>query len=83
MSVAPSALPSRKAGTEAARIEATERQWDKDGDAYKRLRRDGLQPRDIDGCAALEAKANHPMEIAMGKTLHPRALDIAADAGVI
>jgi len=37
------------------RIAATERRWDRDIDAYVRLRRDGLQPSTVDGASRLEA----------------------------
>lgn len=53
-------------------VELTERQWDKDMPAYKRLRADGLQPRDIDGCARLEAKAETTREIEAGQVLTPK-----------
>jgi hypothetical protein len=49
----------------------TEREWDKDMPAYKRLRADGIQPRDIDGCAKLEAKAETTREIEAGQVLTP------------
>lgn len=52
VAVSAAATPTRRVATNA--IEATERQWQVDGDAYKRLRRDGLQPNDIDGSAHLE-----------------------------
>lgn len=38
----------------------------KDGPAYKRLRQDGTQPKKIDGCAELEARACDRQEIEMG-----------------
>lgn len=81
VSLAPSATPSRRGGAEASRIAATERQWTTDGDAYKRLRADGLQPPGIDGSAVLEARANHPVEVAAGRTFHPEAINIVTDNG--
>jgi len=36
-----------------------ERRWEADMPAYARLRRDGLQPRGIDGSAELETNLNH------------------------
>jgi hypothetical protein len=39
--------------------------------AYKRLRQQGLQPRDIDGCAELEARAETVREIEAGQLLTP------------
>jgi hypothetical protein len=35
-------------------------------DAYKRLRRDGLQPARIDGARELEQKATHESQIVSG-----------------
>jgi hypothetical protein len=65
VSFAASAMPTRRG--EAARISATESQWAKDGDAYKRLRRQGLQPKDVDGAAQLEKHATDKLEIERGK----------------
>lgn len=61
--VAPSATPSRGGGARAAEIGATERQWDRDFPAYKRLRAEGLQPRRSDGCAELEQRATDRHQI--------------------
>ena len=57
-------MPSRKLDNN--RIEATERQWSKDMDAYKRLKQDGLQPAQIDGAANIEKKADHPSQVVTG-----------------
>lgn len=43
-----------------------EQQLAKDRDAYARLRAEGLQPRSVEGSAALEATADHRHEIEMG-----------------
>lgn len=40
--------------------------WNKDMDAYKRLRKQGLQPRGIDGSAALESRAEHKWQVETG-----------------
>ena len=61
------ALPNKLHGVRA--IDATEREWDKDMPAYKRLRGQGYQPRGVDGAAMAEAQANHPLEIEMGRPL--------------
>lgn len=58
---AAAAMPTRRA--EVNRIERTEASWDVDGEAYKRLRADGVQPHGIDGSAALETLANSKEEI--------------------
>ena len=61
---AASSMPSRKIDNN--RIEATERQWSKDMDAYKRLKQDGLQPAKIDGAREIEQKADHPSQVVTG-----------------
>lgn len=50
-------------GSKVAEITQTERGWNKDMDAYKRLRREGLQPRQIDGSAVLEKHASEKWQI--------------------
>jgi hypothetical protein len=64
VSFAASAMPSRKA--DSNRIDATERQWSTDMDAYKRLKRDGLQPAQIDGARNIEQKATHRSQVETG-----------------
>ena len=52
--------------TRGAQVEATNRtakNWEKDMPAYKRLRQNGVQPRGIDGAAALEARAETPAQV--------------------
>jgi hypothetical protein len=48
----------------------TERRWEKDMPAYKRLRQNGLQPKGIDGSAQLETRANDRLEVEMGHLLN-------------
>lgn len=43
-----------------------ERNWQKDMPAYKRLRREGLQPKRIDGSAEIEAKAKYKWQVETG-----------------
>lgn len=50
-----------------------DRELSKDMEAYKRLRKEGLQPRSVDGSARLEAEAVSPVEIQNG--LVPANLD--------
>ena len=64
VSFSASSMPSRKQDNN--RIEATERQWSKDMDAYKRLKQDGLQPAKIDGAANIEKKADHSSQVVTG-----------------
>jgi len=44
-------------------VEVTERQWHKDMAAYKELRRQGFQPKGIDGCAELASRATTQFEL--------------------
>lgn len=53
-------------GSEVAKINKTERQWNVDMPAYKRLRREGLQPKRIDGAAEVEKKAEHRFQVETG-----------------
>lgn len=61
---APSAMLTRN--PEAARAAAKDPQLEKDRDAYKRLRRNGEQPKHVGGSAYFEAKANESCEITTG-----------------
>ena len=51
-------------GSQVAEINQREKNWNKDMPAYKRLRKEGLQPKAIDGCAAVEqlATSRHQIE---------------------
>lgn len=62
--IAATAMPSRKGAV--AVTEAKERTLHRDRDAYKRLRQDGLQPPQIDGCAQLEQRATTATEVESG-----------------
>lgn len=68
--VAASAMPTRK--VEANRIAQTENRWDKDMAAYRRLRKDGLQPKGIDGAAKIEGNAELRHEVESGQLLQTR-----------
>lgn len=57
------ATPTRRERT--AEVNATERRWNRDGDAYRRIRATGDQPAHIDGCADLERYAEHKYDLAM------------------
>lgn len=66
---APSAMPTRK--REAMAEKKMESQWELDRPAYKRLRKNGLQPPQIKGCAELEKKAATKFEVESGRILSP------------
>lgn len=48
-------------------VAAREKRWDRDMPAYKRLRDQGLQPKQIDGSADLERDASTRFEIESGQ----------------
>jgi len=66
LSIAASATPSRKGGARAAVINSKDKQLEKDLDAYKRLRQEGLQPQAIDGSAKAEQRAEHKWQVETG-----------------
>lgn len=59
-------MPTRKGTARSAVIESKDKILDKDLDAYKRLRQDGLQPKRIDGCATIEKRAEEPWQVETG-----------------
>ena len=62
----PSAAPT-SADPSLAKMKAEEKTLTEDGEAYKRLRRDGFQPKHINGSAQLEAEAETRYEIESGQ----------------
>jgi hypothetical protein len=54
-------------GAAVANTNNTERGWQKDMPAYKRLRANGLQPRQIDGCAEIERRATTAEQVETGR----------------
>lgn len=50
-------------GAKVSQTNQTAKNWDKDMPAYKRLRKEGLQPRQIDGAAELEKKATERWQV--------------------
>lgn len=65
VNVAPSAMPTRHPRSVALTVK--ENAWSRDMDSYKRLRRDGIQPKGIDGAAHLEGHAESQIEVEMGQ----------------
>ena len=53
-------------GAKVAEVNKTERNWNKDMPAYKRLRADGLQPKKIDGAANVEKRAQEGWQVETG-----------------
>jgi len=63
---ASSAMPTR---SEAGRIEKETAVMHKDVAAYRRLRKNGLQPKSVKGAARLEARADSKWEVETNTTL--------------
>jgi hypothetical protein len=72
---AASAMPTRS--PEAVSLAAREKRWKADMPAYRELRRQGIQPRSVDGSAALAAKASDRLEVESGQLLNRRDLSHA------
>lgn len=53
-------------GKQVQETNKVERAWQKDMPAYKRLRKEGLQPKRIDGAAEVEKKAEHKWQVETG-----------------
>jgi hypothetical protein len=66
LSIAASATPSRRGGSRAATINQKDKKLEKDLDAYKRLRTEGLQPKAIDGSAEVEKRAEYAWQVETG-----------------
>ena len=63
VAIAASANPSTSGGARALEIKNREARWNADMPAYKRLRRQGLQPKQIDGCHRLETTATSAAQV--------------------
>ena len=58
------------ANPRAIEVRKRDRDFDRDAAAYKRLRKEGIQPRGVDKSAQLEASINHKTEAQLGRSLH-------------
>ena len=60
------------ASERAIDVRRRDRQFENvDGPAYQRLKKDGIQPNNVDGAHKLEQAMVHPLEAAMGGNLFP------------
>jgi hypothetical protein len=75
--VAASAMPTR--GGDALWLAEREKRWNRDLPAYRELRRQGVQPERIDGCADLAVRASDKLEIESSTLLNKRQLSQAKD----
>lgn len=60
----------------------TERKWDKDMGAFKRLVDEGHTPGRLEGAYVMERSATHPREIAAGRPLDPTTHKLLDEAGL-
>ena len=70
------ATPNKGANVRA--VDQREAGWDKDLPAYKAIRKQGLQPRSIDGAHELQ-DVKHPLEIEMGVRFPKDKLNLALE----
>lgn len=61
------ANPSTTRGSQVAQLNNVDKNKTKDMAAYKRLRKNGLQPRSIDGAATLESRATTVQQVETGR----------------
>jgi putative FmdB family regulatory protein len=66
VAIAASSMPTR---SEAAHVEKQTEIMHKDAAAYKRLRKDGVQPKSVKGAAELERRAASRWEVETGMNL--------------
>lgn len=71
------ALPNKRPGVSA--MDKKQSRWDRDGDAYKRLKAEGISPPSIDGCHQMEQTAATKEQI---ETARVRATTTQDDAKV-
>jgi hypothetical protein len=71
--IAPSATPSRRAGSNVAALNGWERRLGEDMPAYKRLRQAGMQPKGIAGAADVERRAETKYEVESGNIMPGQA----------
>jgi len=64
ISISSAATPNRR--PEAARLTQKDKAWDADHAAYRRLRKQGIQPAGLDNCAQMERGARTRYEIEAG-----------------
>lgn len=65
---------------------STEKQWQKDADAYKRLdKNEGVQLKSMTGAAEIEAKATTRVELEHGRLYGEQAknMQLVADGGTL
>lgn len=84
VSIAAAAMPNKKGSSRTIEIDNTEKQWDQDLPAYKRMRNAGLQPPSTRGAAALEERVGDQFDIDHGGALkHGSRAQVEDTAGTL
>lgn len=65
-------VPGGARQQEVTRVVSQDKRWDEDMRAYKAMRANGIQPKRIDDCAKLEARANDQFEVEMAQLVPDR-----------
>lgn len=77
--ISATATPTRERTKETNAAIEREKRWEKDMPAYARLRKEGLQPKHVDGSAAMEAGATSKIEIEAGTKLANNTLEVVKE----
>lgn len=77
--ISAAATPTRDRSQETVAAIDREKRWEKDMPAYARLRKEGLQPRHVDGSHRMEAGFNDKIEIEAGTKLADKTLEVVKE----
>ncbi len=69
-------------GSLPTQIAYTERKWEKDMGAFKRLVDEGHHPGRLEGAYVMERSATHPREIEQGRKIDPQTLSLMDEVGI-
>lgn len=75
LSIGISAHALETKGKPVVAIDHRERKWTKNHQAYRALRKDGLQPRGLDGAYEVQEHAEHRLEVEMGHALKKEQIE--------
>lgn len=82
VSISASACPSRDGGRYAKRVNDTEKRWDRDFDAVRQMKQEGIVPAQVDGAADILARAETKAEIETGRLFNKAEKKVVSEAGI-
>jgi hypothetical protein len=77
--ISAAATPTRDRSQDTVAALEREKRWEKDMPAYARLRKEGLQPKHVDGAHAMEQGATDKLEIEAGTKLANGTLEVVKE----